>query len=112
MECFDGNIVSEIVVPMSKSKFLRESILAKLRDPGYKPGSEIVLDYRRFEKKTMKYFLDALYDCRQTIPIPELLKLVQLVSTMGFMESIQGKQEYPCTAQEWIFDRKFDFATK
>ena len=97
----DDDIVCELVVPMSKCKFLRERILAQLLDPAYKGGDEIVLDYRPFEKKTMKYFLDALYDCTaQPIPITELLKLIQLVSKMGFVETIEGKQEYPCTAQE------------
>lgn len=100
LECLDGEIACEIVVPMSKCKFMRISILAKLRDPGYTPGNEIKLDYRRFEKKTMKYFVDALYDCiAEPIPMPELLKLVQLVSKMGFTETGEWKQELPCTSE-------------
>ena len=82
---------------------MRERILAKLQAPAYTGGDAIELDYRRFEKKTMKYLIDALYECNdQPIPIPELLKLVQVVSKMGFTETIQGKQEYPCTAQEKV----------
>ena len=82
---------------------MRECILAKLRDPVYKGGDEIELDYRRFEKKTMTFLVDALYECNaQPIPIPELLKLVQVVSKLGFTETVQGKQEYPCTAQERV----------
>jgi len=101
--CFDGDISCGITVPMMNCKFMRERILAKLRDPGYTGGDEIELDYRRFEKKTMKYLIDALYECNaEPIPIPELLKLVQVVSKMGFTETVQGKQEYPCTAQMLI----------
>ena len=58
---------------------MRDRIMAKLRDPGYKGGDEIELDYRRFEKRTMQYLVGALYQCNdQAIPIPELLKLVQV----------------------------------
>ena len=94
--CSDEAISCEISVPMINCKFMRERIQAKLQDPGFTGGEEIELDYRRFEKKTMKYLIDALYDCNaQSIPIPELLKLVQVVSKMGFTETVQGKTEYP-----------------
>ena len=82
---------------------MRERIMAKLQDPTYTGGDEIELDYRRFERKTMKYLVDALYECNaQSIPIPELLKLVQVVSKMGFTETVEGKQDYPCTGQEKV----------
>merc|ERR1712130_529671 len=100
LACLDGNISCEIVVPMFNCKFMRMSILAKLQDPGYTPGDVIELDYRRFEKKTMKHFVDALYDCiAQPIPIQELIKLVQLVSKMGYTEVGDGKKEFPCTGE-------------
>ena len=71
---------------------MRVSILAKVQDSAYIPGAEIELDYRRFEKKTVKYFVDALHECNaKPIPVAELLKLVQLVSKMGFAENEEGK---------------------
>ena len=88
---------------MSKCKFIAISILAKQREPGYLLGDEIELDYRRFDKKTIKHFVDAVYDCNvQPLPISELLKLLQLVTKMGYTEKVDGKREFTCTAEERV----------
>ena len=65
------------------------AIQKKQRAEGLGVDDEVVLKYRRFETKTMKYFVDALYLCNvEPIPLPELLKLLQLTSKMENFECI------------------------
>jgi len=100
LECGDGGVESETTVPMYKSRFLRLAITKKRRAEGLSVDDEVVLKYRRFETKTMKYFVDALYLCNvQPIPLPEILKLLQLMSKMGFTETVKGRQDFKCTAK-------------
>ena len=79
------------------------AIMNKQRAEGLTVDDEVVLKFRRFETKTMKYFFDALYFCNvEPVPLPELLKLIVLVSKMGFTETVDNKQDFECTAEEWL----------
>ena len=63
------------------------AITKKRKAEGLRADDEVVLKYRRFETKTMKYFVDALYFCNdEQIPLAELLKLLQLTSKMENFE--------------------------
>ena len=90
----------DIIVPMYKSRFLAISILNRHRSAG--PGEEVILDYKRYELRTVKFFIDALYNCNvDKIPLVDLIKLLQSMSKVGFTETVRGKQEFPCTIEKW-----------
>ena len=79
------------------------AIKNKRRAEGLSEDEQVVLKYRRFETKTIKYFFDALYVCNvEPVPLPEVLKLLQLMSKMGFTETVEGKQDFECTAKDWV----------
>merc|ERR1712130_764943 len=97
-------------MPMSKCKFIRERILAKQRDPGYRGGDVIELDYRRFEKKTMKHFLDALYSCNaQPIPIPQIVERTKNIAEQMSKEVVPLAQVNftPAYRQKQFLDSAF-----
>ena len=99
----DGEVRAETIVPMFKARFMAISILTNMRASDWSVGDEVVLDYRRFETSTLKIFMDALYNCNVgPIPLPEILKLLQFMSKFGFTETIQGKEDFPCTIKEWV----------
>ena len=82
-----------------KSKFLQVSILNKQRFENSE--DEITLDYSRFKISTVKWLVDALYNCNSDIvPVDELLKILQLVWKFGFLDVLDGKEEFPCTRKE------------
>jgi len=100
IECGNGHMESETTVPMFKSRFLRMAIKKKRRAEGLHEDDEVVLKFPRFETNTMKYFFDGLYMCNvEPVPLPELLKMLQLTSKMGFTEEVEGKQDFKCTAK-------------
>ena len=79
------------------------AIKKKRQAEGLNENDVVVLEYRRFQTTTMKYFVDALYFCNvEPVPLDELLKLLQLVYKMGFPEEVKGENDFECTAKEWL----------
>ena len=90
-----------MIVPKYKSKFLTISILNKQRSSNLARDDQVVLDYSRFETSTVKFLVDALYSCNcKKVPITELLKLLQIISKLGFPEVPGVKEEFPCSKKE------------
>ena len=66
-------------------------------------GDEVVLDYKRYEKKTVKFFVDALYQCNaDPISLEELIKLLQMMSKLGYSETVNERTDFPCTLKERV----------
>ena len=79
--CSDGVIWSEMLVPMCMSPVLLEFIKKK---PNWKTAEEIELDFKNFETRTVKIFLDALYGCgSEDCDTEDLIKLLALVDEHG-----------------------------
>ena len=86
---------------MFQSRFLEISILQRQQSADWNKGDEVVLDYKRYETKTVKFLVDAIYTCNaDPPPLDQLVKLLQLLSKFGFTETVEGKTEYPCTSKE------------
>ena len=97
----DGEVNAGTIVRMFKSMFLATSILAIMRSPDWNFGDEVVLDYRPFEKSTLKIFVDALYNCNvDQVALAELLKLLQFMSRFGFAEISKGTVEFACSIKK------------
>ncbi len=89
--CKDGIIWSEMLVPMCMSPVLRMMIRKK---PNWNTGKTkvrkgtifgtIELDFKKYDMRTAKIFLDAIYGCEtKDLDYEDLVKLVALVDQYG-----------------------------
>ena len=66
---------------MSQVEYIRRFIQMK---PNWKTEAEIVLNFPKFERRTMKIFVDILYGCGpEALETQDLLKLILLVNAHG-----------------------------
>ena len=71
----------ELHVPYCLSSVLRMMIRHK---PNWKTAEEIELDFKKYEMRTVKIFLDGLYGCRtEDVDTEDLIKLVAFVHQHG-----------------------------
>ena len=79
--CLDGVLECEIHVPYCTSPVLRMMIRNK---PNWNTAKVIELDFKKYEMRTVKIFLDGLYGCgTEDADIEDLVKLVRLVDGHG-----------------------------
>ena len=79
--CSDGVIWAEKYVPYCMSPVLRAFIKKK---PNWETGETIELEFKKYEMRTVKIFLDGLYGCgTEDADTEDLVKLVRLVDEHG-----------------------------
>jgi len=86
--CNGGDIWSDIWSPMNMSWFLRRRIMGRM-SPNWTTAEVIELDFNKYERRTVKIFVDGLYGCdTEGVNVEDLLKLLALVHAEGSHEML------------------------